>query len=395
MNKIKSVGWRRTLNSHVDFTTEFSVTLVDGSVGYGSSPRGETPSIFEDKGMSADPARIVDALERDGWIGRDIDQASFDGYLEQRVEEYGRNNCYALSLAFFNAIGGFASLIQDVPRPRATPFPRVCCNVLNGGWHAYSNPVLSDFHEYLLVSTSNDIERLIGNHNEVQRKVKDALLRQQKTVVNGNPVNRFETADNRECLEFLLTVVDSLGLSREFDLMIDASAGDLWADGTYQLRVTDDSTRDSEGFRDYWSDLLRQYPIRFLEDPFREEDYASWTHLTTSQTSCLVIGDNLYSSNAARIVEGAANHWSHGVVLKPNQAGSVSAVLQAMGAARQTGQIPITSHRSISTEFPFESVLTCFGGVEYFKVGPLTTDYSSVLRLNEMIRLNEQWLHVR
>jgi enolase len=102
-----------------------------------------------------------------------------------------------------------------------------------------------------------------------------------------------------------------------------------------------------------------------------------------------VIGDNLYSSDVRRIEDGAKRTLSHGAVIKPNQAGSVSAVRRAIESARRHGMIAITSHRSISTESTFLSALTCAYSVAYIKIGPLFTDYSSVIRLNEILRLSE------
>jgi enolase len=174
-----------------------------------------------------------------------------------------------------------------------------------------------------------------------------------------------------------------------FDLMIDASAGDLLKDDRYCLAITDKVVRSSEAFYEYWMDIIKQYNLRFLEDPFGEKDYDSWQHLTTSQQMCYVIGDNLYSSSTARIEDGAAKKYAHGAVIKPNQAGTVTAVREAIETAQRTGQIVITSHRSISTESVFLSALTCMFGVKYSKIGPLETDYSSVVRLNEIIRLTE------
>jgi enolase len=77
------------------------------------------------------------------------------------------------------------------------------------------------------------------------------------------------------------------------------------------------------------------------------------------------------------------------VVIKPNQAGTVTAVRRAIETAQRNKQIIITSHRSISTESTFLSLLTCIYDVKYIKIGPLMTDYSSVVRLNEIIRLTE------
>lgn len=390
MRSIEAIAHRRILNSHAAFTTEFVVTLDDGSVGAGASPQGETIGIYEDRKVQIAAADIVETVRRDGYLGKPLQQEDLDEYLGQKASVFGKNNCYALSLAFFTAAQR---------SPSAPPFglpnvsrsaPRICCNILNGGYHAYTNPILTDFPEYLLVSTSNDIPEVVGKHNEIQRRVAEVLRNQPTTVVAGNPVSRFASADNRACIEFLLEIVQGLGYAHDFDLMIDASAGDLWTGRGYRLAITDGSARSSEEFCEYWLELLRQYPLRFLEDPLSEEDEATWSQLTTSQETCAIIGDNFYSSDAARIDKGAAKRSTHGVIIKPNQAGSVTAVCRAIETARRTGQIAITSHRSVSTESPFEAILTCLFGVEYIKVGPLLTDYSSVVRLNEIIRLTEE-----
>jgi enolase len=135
--------------------------------------------------------------------------------------------------------------------------------------------------------------------------------------------------------------------------------------------------------------MIRDYNLRFLEDPFREQDAESWRALTSSQQDAIIIGDNYYSSDAARIEAGAAKGHTNAVIIKPNQAGTVTDVRRAVEAAQRMGQIVITSHRSISTEETFISTLTCMCGAQYIKIGPLVTDYSSVVRLNEIIRLTE------
>lgn len=172
--------------------------------------------------------------------------------------------------------------------------------------------------------------------------------------------------------------------------MIDASATDLRSDDKYVFPITDNSFRTSEELYEYWMDIIRQYKIGFLEDPFSEKDTEAWHKLTTSQTACNIIGDNFYSSHAGRIAQGAENKYTHGVVIKPNQSGTVTSVRNAIETAQRKRQIIITSHRSISTEETFISALTCTYGVPYIKIGPLITDYSSVIRLNEIIRITTQ-----
>lgn len=391
MSIIAAISHRTVLNSHGEFTPEFVVALRDGSVGRAASSQGETISIYEDKRTGFEPATIARAIESDGLLGRETDQASFDRYLQGRIPAFGRNSAFALSEAFFSATRATRSAFELFGRPeKALEPPRLALNILNGGWHAYTNPVLSDFSEFMLVAKSRDIAEVVAEHNAIQRVVRERQLGQPKVAVSGNPVNGFAARDNREPIDFLLKVVEGLGLSGKYELMIDASAGDLWNGEGYRLGITDGTVRSGEDFAAYWSSIIREYGLRFLEDPFHEKDFDSWQALTASEAGCFVIGDNLYSSDETRIREGAANRWANGAVIKPNQAGTVTAVVRSLQAALETGQLAITSHRSISTESTFLSLLTCVLGAPVIKIGPLLTDYSSIVRLNEIIRLTEE-----
>jgi enolase len=390
MAEIISITFRKVLNSHVEFTYEWIIELDNGSVGIGGSPQGETISIYEDRDFKFDPELVCRMIADDGYTGRAINQEIFDDYLQKQVSRFGRNTAYGLSLAFHNACGEPRVHEEFVGRDEDKDyFPQICFNIINGGWHAYTNPVLSDFHEYILVSKNDSLEEAIACHNEIQRSVREALLNQDKTTVAGNVVNRFSTIDNRECIDFLLNIRDRLGYTEKFDLMIDSSCGDLWEEDKYRFSVTDNSTYSPGQLTNYWLEIIEEYGLGFLEDPFHEKDMQSWAALTNSQDACMVIGDNFYSSDSQRIQEGANKKYTHGVIIKPNQAGTVTAVQQAIDTARKSGQIIITSHRSISTESTFLSKLTCENRAKYIKIGPLMTDYSAVVRLNEIIRLTE------
>jgi enolase len=378
--KIDSISFRQILNSHLGFTHEFVIKSEEGKSGVGSAPLGETIGIYEDSLDKAGPEQIIRAILADGCLSAEFDQAGFDDYLVSRIKDFGRNNCFALSLAFFQA--SEKRLISNDPG-----MPALCLNILNGGNHAYTNPVLSEFSEYLLVARTDDLSVTLEDHARIQESVRAALKSSELSLVNGNPVNRFKVSDNRVWLELLIKILANLGLASRYDLMIDASAGDLWRDGAYQFTLTDGSRRTPEGFQEYWLSLIRDYGIGYLEDPFREIDYMMWKSTTAGQNRCKIIGDNFYSSNAGRIKEGILQGYSHGIIMKPDQAGTVTATLQAIQAAQQGGQVVISSHRSISTESTFLSRVTYCLGIKYFKIGPLYSDYSSVLRLNELLRL--------
>ena len=387
-HKVRSITWRRILNSHLQFTNEFVIEMKNGNIGIGASPQGETIGVYEDTSTRSDTQKIIEEIQQERLLDNALTQSDFDGFLRLKTEQFGRNNCWALSLAFFNAMHFPPSRFwADNGAKARVKFPRLCLNILNGGHHAYTNPVLSDFSEYLVVPKHDNVNKVILDHAEIQREVREGLKRCERVVVNQNPVHRFKSLDNKECIGFLLGVLEQLGLIEEYDIMIDASAGDLWTGGGYMFSVTDRSFRKTPELQNYWMDLINEYGIGILEDPFQEHDYEGWKMLVSHQSPCKIIGDNLYSSDADRIELGSRNGYTHGTIIKPNQAGTVSAVQRAIDVAQRLGQIVITSHRSISTESTFLAPLTVLGGVEYMKIGPLYTDYSSILRLNELIRL--------
>jgi enolase 1/2/3 len=388
IHKIKSIKCIRILNSHLGFTNEFVIELENGNIGTGASPQGETIGIYEDRMTRSDTQKIIEEIQQYRLLVNALTQSDFDDFLRLKTKQFGRNNCWALSLAFFNAVHfPLHKFWAERGVKAGAKFPRLCLNILNGGQHAYTNPVLSDFSEYLLVPKHDTVHKVIRDHAEIQREVKDGLARCERIVVNQNPVHRFKTTNNAECIGFLQEILERLGLIEEYNIMIDASAGDLWTGDGYKFSVTDGSFRSTPELEKYWVDLINEYGIGLLEDPFQEHDYNGWKVLVDSQSICKIIGDNLYSSDADRIEQGSRNGYTHGTIIKPNQAGTVSAVQRAVDMAQSLGQLVITSHRSISTESVFLSHLSVFGGVGYMKIGPLYTDYSSIIRLNELIRL--------
>ena len=100
---VTGVDYRPTINSIAQLTREFSIHFGDGAMGTGSAPRGETLSRFESRGQNAPPDRVIQQLESDAITGSELSQLEFDRYLESRIQEFGPENVYSLSCAFFEA----------------------------------------------------------------------------------------------------------------------------------------------------------------------------------------------------------------------------------------------------------------------------------------------------
>jgi enolase len=263
-------------------------------------------------------------------------------------------------------------------------------NIVNGSEHAYTNPVLSDFHEFCLVAADRDPEPALAAFTEIAARVRERLAGAERVLVNGNPLHLLGVRDNRAVLEMLLNVLDRAGYAADFALYIDASAGDLRDSDGYLFDLTGAGHLGSAELVGYWERLVTDYPIGWLEDPLHEEDHDAWAALTGAiGDRCRVIGDNYYSTDADRIRIGGQRGAANAVLITANKAGTVTAIRAAITAARETGQLPIASHRAVSTESVLMSRVTVTERMDHFKIGPLLTDYSSVLRLNELIRLEE------
>jgi enolase len=313
-------------------------------------------------------------------VGHEWDQAAWDGWLAEHFDRIGCNNASALSEAYWTAAEPVA--------PLQAKLPYLVLNIINGGKHAYTNPVLCDFQEFCLVAADRDPEPVLAAYAEVVARVRERLTDAERVLVNGNPMHLLSVRDNRAALELLLEVLDRAGYSADFGLYIDAAAGDLRDGEGYQFDVADARQLGSDELVRYWEQLVTDYPINWLEDPLHEDDHDAWAALTAAiGDRCHIIGDNYYSTDADRIRTGGQRRVANAVLVKPNQAGTVTATRAAVAAARETSQLPIASHRSISTESVLVSRITLTERIDYLKIGPLLTDYSSVLRLNELIRL--------
>jgi len=130
MHKIKSIHFQKILNSHADFTNEFIIRFDNGSEGIGSAPKGETISIYETGRSTVDPKSIIEVIKKDGYFRVPLSQLTFDSYLEEKMNAFGRNNIFALSLSFYNAAGKSSDIRQGhIRKSSKRPNFRDCASI--------------------------------------------------------------------------------------------------------------------------------------------------------------------------------------------------------------------------------------------------------------------------
>jgi enolase len=101
-----------------------------------------------------------------------------------------------------------------------------------------------------------------------------------------------------------------------------------------------------------------------------------------------IVGDDFLVTNAERVTKAAASGACNAVLVKPNQAGTVTEAKAALEAARAAGWGAIVSARSGETEDVTIVHLAVGWGVGQLKVGSFARS-ERMAKWNEALRIEE------
>jgi enolase len=123
---------------------------------------------------------------------------------------------------------------------------------------------------------------------------------------------------------------------------------------------------DADELGAYYARLHFTYPqLRYVEDPFAEHDSAQFARYAKAHRDMVVIGDDLTTTNRQSLIAAAKADAISGIIIKPNQIGTVSDTLGTMREAYRRRVRCIVSHRSGETTDDFIADLAwgtrCFG----------------------------------
>ena len=106
-----------------------------------------------------------------------------------------------------------------------------------------------------------------------------------------------------------------------------------------------------------------------IEDPFDEEDFESFAKLKERENNLIVVGDDLTVTNKVLLQEAINKKSISGMIIKPNQIGTLSETLETMRLARERDIELIVSHRSGETNDDFIADLAFAFGTFGLKTG--------------------------
>jgi enolase len=161
-----------------------------------------------------------------------------------------------------------------------------------------------------------------------------------------------EFASNAAALDTLVEAIDRAALApgKDVAIAIDVAASQFYHAGRYRL-TADAVELETEGLIELLTEWCHRYPIISVEDPLAEDDDAGMAAFTAKLGERIqIIGDDYLVTSAVRVVAAASRGACNAVLLKPNQAGTVTETKAALAAARAAGWRTIVSARSGETE---------------------------------------------
>lgn len=400
-------------------TVEVEVRLANGVSGLGRVPSGASTGQFEALELrDGDPAdhrgrsvwravnhvrgEIADALAgHDAGQQRVIDEAliAMDGTTDKR--RLGANAVLGVSMAVAQAraiargVALFETLSEDLANGSAAgtllPLPEI--QIIGGGAHANWR---TDVQDYLIIANGADsYADSLRMTYDVYMACGDLLRAAGKlngVADEGGYWPEFES--NEAPLAMLVEAIERAGYRPGIDvsLSLDIAASDLYDTASvdsYRLRLEDRSL-SSTAFTDMIIDWCRRYPILSIEDPAADTDWDGWQRIHAALGKQVqIVGDDLFTTNPARIREGIRRGIANSVLIKPNQIGTISETLDAIALTRSAGWLPLVSARSGETEDAFISHLAVATDAGQLKVGSFSRG-ERMAKWNECLRIERR-----
>lgn len=368
---VKRVFAKHILDSRREKTIFVSVYTNTGKFS-ASSPTGESTGKYEVKPYKKSLEKDIETLKKfsDYFSDDIIDDFSDLRRIEDIVDGHvGANSLFALESAVLKALAmekkkQIWQLINPKIKKSTGKFPRIVGNCVGGGKHShgYSQRKRSDFQEFLLIPKTNSVKNAFEINKKAKRDVSYLLREKDEKFENKrNYEDAWETSLNeKEILDILKNLRLPLG--------VDVAASGFYGRRKYHYQ-NPVLQRTKEEQVSYISNLIRNFKLSYIEDPFDEEDFESFAKLLRKFPNTLIVGDDLTTTNIKRLGKAIEMKSINAIIVKPNQNGSLLEVAKVCELAKKKNIKIIFSHRSGETE---ENILAdlAFGfQAEFFKSG--------------------------
>ena len=381
--KVKNLKIREVLATNSHKTIEVELETEKGSVK-ASVPIGTSRGKYEVSYLPVDRSILkFNIIKRHFTTEQFENQKEVDELLRiidktPDFKEIGGNLALAISSVFLKAFAleNNQEVFQSLSTKPSMPRP---ISIVAGGWKGQSD--IQEFH-FLPVhqkSFSDSISKIASAYFAVGDRLKESD-------------NNFKFSKNLESgwfttfhYEKLLNILTKVANENLLKIGLDCAASQIWNSKHYVY--SDGKELTSTQQIELMEGLANNYPIIYIEDPFHEDDYISFSTLTHRLQNKIICGDDIFTTNLQRLRYGILHKAANAILIKPNQIGTITDMMKVIEEAKKNKLITVMSHRSSECDDALVAHLAVGLNCDYVKFG-ISGD--RIIKLNEMIRIEER-----
>jgi len=268
--------------------------------------------------------------------------------------------------------------------------PAPCFLMIEGGLHAGND---LDIQEFMISPKGGSFKEKLRIGTEIYHAIFSILEKEhgensRNVGYEGGFAPPLKTT--KEALDLIKKAIKKAGYQNQIKIILDAAASFFFKSGSYYFEKRQITRKDLLKF---YSELLDKYPIFAIEDPFSEEDWEGWKNfmskLKAQNSKTLLIGDDFLVTNIERIKKAKDEKACNGLILKPNQIGTVTETIEAAKYAMENGWKVFVKHRGGDTLDTFIADLAVGLGTGWIIAGAPARG-ERVAKYNRLLKIEEE-----
>jgi enolase len=278
--------------------------------------------------------------------------------------------------------------------------PLPMTNMISGGLHSGHN---LDFQDVLVMPAAapdfrTGLEWIVRVYKQLSKLLESAGFEGRLVGDEGGYGPRLQS--NERAIEFVVAAIEAAHLRPGDDITIalDVAATHFYRNGSYRLATESDVELLSGDMIDRLERLVDTYPIVSIEDGLAEDDWSGWQELTRRLGHRVqIVGDDLFTTNPARVRRGIEMQAANSVLIKVNQIGTLTETLETIVLARRSGLSYVVSARSGETEDTTIADLAVATAANQIKIGSIVrserlSKYNRLLRIEAELQVKANHL---
>ena len=318
-------------------------------------------------------------------VALDREMIALDGTNDK--SQLGANAILAVSIALWRlsakcqGLSDFEYLQKHLKFELRLPVPMI--NIINGGVHA-TNAL--NIQEFMIVPYGfSDFKSAISAASEVILRLKSHLKATNQGLLVGDEGGfSLKGEDPAQVIALIHALIEQAGFKDKIGIALDLAASEYY-DAEKGYRPIN-QWMDPKRYRDLVNDWVETHQLISVEDPFADNDESSWAAFTKNQSHCMVVGDDLFVTQAKRLKKGIEQSLANAILIKLNQVGTVLETLETIALAKKENWPFIISHRSGDTEDPFIADLAVATGALMIKTGSIARS-ERVSKYNRLLEI--------